>query len=189
MNMRELALSGSVLGARGDAAPAPMEEQEFRVLYEETAAALLAYLTRASGNAELAADLLQEAYFHLLRARNLPPEALGRRKYLFRIASNLLHDHWRRSKRDSAAGRELAAEGIAAGNAHLSSEVRAALGQLQPRERQMLWLAYVEQYDQREIAAIMGLRHGSIRTLLFRARHKLAGLLRSGQDVGRGQVK
>jgi RNA polymerase sigma-70 factor (ECF subfamily) len=186
MKMREFALSLAAVRPQPVAVAVAIDEEEFRVLYEATARPLLAYLTRASGNAETARDLLQEAYFHLLRAPRLPAESMVRRKYLFRIATNLLRDHWRRSKRDGAS-LEALAEPAAERNAELDCHIRGALSQLQPRERQMLWLAYVEEYDHREIAAAMGLRHASIRMLLFRARHKLAGLLRAPEAVETGK--
>jgi len=49
---------------------------------------------------------------------------------------------------------------------------------MRPRYRQLLWLAYAEGYSHREIAEITGLASASIRLLLFRARHKIARLLR-----------
>ena len=54
-----------------------------------------------------------------------------------------------------------------------------ALRQMKPRERQMLWLAHAEGYSHREIAQVMGLDAASIRLLLFRARRKIAALLRA----------
>ncbi len=53
----------------------------------------------------------------------------------------------------------------------------ATLRQLKPRERELLWLAYVEGMNHDEIAAATGLRPLSIRILLFRARRKAAQLL------------
>ena len=50
---------------------------------------------------------------------------------------------------------------------------------MKPRERQMLWLAHAEGYSHREIAQVMGLNATSIRLLLFRARRKIAALLRT----------
>ena len=47
------------------------------------------------------------------------------------------------------------------------------------RERELLWLAYAQGSSHEEIGATLGLKTGSIKPLLFRARHKLAGLLRS----------
>jgi RNA polymerase sigma-70 factor (ECF subfamily) len=51
--------------------------------------------------------------------------------------------------------------------------------QLNMQQRQMMWLAHVEGADHREIAAALGLREGSVRVLLHRARRKLASLLQA----------
>jgi RNA polymerase sigma-70 factor (ECF subfamily) len=48
---------------------------------------------------------------------------------------------------------------------------------LKPRERALLWLAYAQGSSHAEIAGMLGLKTGSIKLLLFRARRKLAGLL------------
>jgi RNA polymerase sigma-70 factor (ECF subfamily) len=49
--------------------------------------------------------------------------------------------------------------------------------QLKPRERELLWLAYVEGMSHAEIAAATGLRVMSIRILLYRARRKASQFL------------
>ena len=51
------------------------------------------------------------------------------------------------------------------------------MADLSPRDRQMLWLAYVEGSSHTEIAAALGLRTASIRSMLFRARQRLAAQL------------
>jgi RNA polymerase sigma-70 factor (ECF subfamily) len=53
----------------------------------------------------------------------------------------------------------------------------------------MLWLAHAEGYSHREIAQVMGLNTASVRLLLFRARRKIAGLLRASTaaDGDRGK--
>jgi RNA polymerase sigma-70 factor (ECF subfamily) len=65
---------------------------------------------------------------------------------------------------------------------------------MKPRERQLLWLAHAEGYSHREIAQITGLAAASIRLLLFRARRKIAKLLReqdarAGQDGRAGRIQ
>jgi RNA polymerase sigma-70 factor (ECF subfamily) len=52
------------------------------------------------------------------------------------------------------------------------------LALMRPRDRQLLWLAHAEGYSHREIAEITGLASASVRLLLFRARRKIARLLR-----------
>src|SRR5262249_25501331 len=78
-----------------------MDEAAFRQLYEETSRPLFAYLIRISGQRDLAEDLLQETYCRLLAAKLPTMDAVSRRSYLFRIATNLLHDYWRRHKEHS----------------------------------------------------------------------------------------
>jgi RNA polymerase sigma-70 factor (ECF subfamily) len=59
----------------------------------------------------------------------------------------------------------------------MRTDVARAIQQLEPMQRELLWLAYAQGVSHDEIAEILGLRSISIRTLLFRARKKLAALL------------
>src|SRR5919206_2563147 len=69
-----------------------MDEDAFRAFYERTAPSLWGYLARISGSRELAEDLLQESYYRLLKTRDVFENDAHRRNYLFRIATNLVHD-------------------------------------------------------------------------------------------------
>lgn len=155
-----------------------MDEQEFRRLYDATARPIFAYLMGVSGRRDVAEDLLQETYCRVLARRVLPMEESEARRYLFRVATNLLRDRWRRG--EDAVWMEMAEQGFLPDpNAQL--DVRAAMRALKPRERELLWLAYVEGMDHAEIARATGLSAMSIRLLLFRARRKAAALLRPGE--------
>jgi RNA polymerase sigma-70 factor (ECF subfamily) len=153
-----------------------MDEDGFRLFYERTARPLFAYLLRVSGQRHLADDLLQEAYYRLLSAKLPAMDEAETKNYLFRIATNLLRDRWRRTEdvRVSDTVETAAPEQ----HPEVQTDVRIAFEQLKPRERQLLWLAYVEGANHKEIASFTGLRTGSIKLLLFRARRKLAGILR-----------
>ena len=154
-----------------------MDEDAFRIFYERTSRALFSYLFRVSGKRDLAEDLLQEAYCRLLSADLGVMDEGQIKSYLFKIATNLLRDHWRHEKSNAFGP-------ISDDNPHEHSpetklDLRSAFEQLKPRERQLLWLAYAEGSSHKEIAESIGLRSGSIRLLLFRARKKLANVLRS----------
>src|SRR5439155_26698482 len=110
-------------------------------------------------------------------------DAAESRSYLFRIATNLLRDRWRRGDLPETVG---ATEPSCEDDPETRTDVRRALGQLKPRERQLLWLAHVEGFDHREIARLTGLKVASIRVLLFRARRKLASVLREASRLGSG---
>lgn len=51
------------------------------------------------------------------------------------------------------------------------------MSHLKPRERSLLWLAYVQGWSHEEIASALGLKAASMKTMLFRARQRLLGLL------------
>lgn len=170
------ALAGTAEGGGLDAAA-------FGAFYQRTARALWAYLSRVSGDRALADDLTQEAYLRFLRAGFTGESEEHRRRYLFRIATNLLTDHRRRRREVPTAPEELP-EGrpeIAApagdGGA-LRRDLSRLLLALSPRHRQVVWLAHVEGASHREIAAALGVGEASVRLILFRARRKLAAELR-----------
>ena len=174
-------------GAAAQDAAQPMDSEAFPAFYERSARSLWAYLARVSGNPALADDLMQEAYLRFLGAAHLPDGEVACRRYLFRIATNLLHDHWRRPRTSSID--ELPEMLFAANDGSAASDAQVMLGpalsQMRPRDRQLLWLAYAEDYTHKEIAEITRLKSTSIRLLLFRARRKMARLLRNEHPAGR----
>ena len=168
--------------SEASAKPARMDEETFRAFYERTARPVWAYLVRLTGDRHLADDLLQEAYYRFYRAGTAYESESHRRNSLFRIATNLVYDHRRRSRADVVAvadGVDHAdpRQGDTAGRAAQRVDVSRTLARLKPRERSLLWLAYAQGLSHEEIAGTLGLSASSIKALLFRARKKFAGLL------------
>ena len=164
-----------------------MDEDAFRLFYERTARPVWAYLARLTGDPRLADDLLQEAYYRFLRAttRDVHATDAHRRNYLFRIATNLVHDLRRRPRVDAVPMADSVEHADprhadAAGRAAERVDLTRAMARLKPRERSLLWLAYAQGSSHQEIADTLGLKRSSIKLLLFRARRRLAGLLREG---------
>ncbi len=189
---RELAVAIEAVSAdceRATEVPFAMDEESFRDLYSRTARPLRAYLSRVSGDSTLADDFLQEAYFRFLRAKPPEMDEAGQKNYLFRIATNLVKDHFRSSRRAHQAIPEMPTRERTGDEIHLRTDMARVFGALKPRERQLLWLAYVEGSTHKEIAEVVGLKAASIRLLLFRARHKVAGMLRErGLDAEFGEM-
>jgi RNA polymerase sigma-70 factor (ECF subfamily) len=158
-----------------------MDEDAFRAFYDRTSGALWGYLSRISGDRQVADDLLQESYYRLLKANVAFESENHRRNYLYRIATNLVRDTRRGVKPLFDAGIEVA--DVAApesADRESQQDVRRALGRLKPRERALLWLAYANGSSHAEIADVLGLKTGSIKLLLFRARRKMASALQRG---------
>jgi RNA polymerase sigma-70 factor, ECF subfamily len=154
--------------------PLRMNEVAFHSLYERTARPLFNYLLRVSGRRDIAEDVLQESYCRLLSAKLPDMDKAETRSYLFKIATNLLRDHWRR--REKTEIDTVNAHGAKANQVNQAA-MRQAFERLKLRERELLWLAYVEGASHKEIADSTGLKPGSIRLLLYRARRRLAGLI------------
>jgi len=157
-----------------------MDSDAFAAFYQRSAPTLRGYLVRVSGNPALADDLTQESYLRFLCASRPEGGEVNYRRYLFRIATNLLRDHW---KRPRPACIEDIPEAFFATDGESSrieslAKLDPAMARMRPRDRQLLWLAHAEGYSHREISEIMGLREASVRLLLFRARRRMARLLR-----------
>ncbi len=177
-----LAGEGLVLGAGQVPACADMDNEAFAGFYERSARGLWSYIARVSGDPTLADDLMQESFVRFLTAAHPNDGEVAARRYLFRIATNLLRDHWRKPRTTPLD--EVPEERFAAADhTPVHSELSPVLALLRPRDRQLLWLAYAEGYTHREIAEVTGLASASIRLLLFRARRKMAGLLREGNSA------
>jgi len=170
-------LEGSRLGEAAAEDVFHMDEESFRVFYERTARSLWSYVSRASGDATLADDLVQESYIRFLRAKLPSADEAYRKNYLFRIATNLLRDHWRRSRHAGVPLPELSTGHTIGEEVHRRSDLARVLEQMKPRDRQLLWLAYAEGSSHKEIAEVVGVKAPSIRLLLFRARRRFARLL------------
>jgi RNA polymerase sigma-70 factor (ECF subfamily) len=169
-----------VLGARAprEAPPAMMDEAAFQDFYRRTSGPLRGYVTRVLGHTGPADDLVQEAYLRVLRGGPATEDPSELRAFLFRVAGNLIVDHWRRRARERGVPDARAAEATTpATDVPLRLDFARVFAELGPQERQMLWLAYVEGSAHQEIASALGLRTGSIRVLLHRARRKLARLV------------
>jgi len=158
-----------------------MDEAAFRIFYAETARPLLSYLLRVFGERSGAEDLMQEAYCRLLSADLPSMNSAEQKRYLFRIATNLMRDRWRHHGEQPLTA-NLPEMVDSAPPLERELAMRQAFARLKPRERQLLWLAYVEGSSHKEIADCTGLRAGSIRLLLFRARRKLAELIGGKQQ-------
>jgi RNA polymerase sigma-70 factor (ECF subfamily) len=180
LSLSGTAISNSAQTTTSDASA--MTSDAFAAFYERSARPLWAYLARVSGDPSLADDLMQESFVRFLSASTPLDGELDCRRYLFRIASNLLRDHWRRPR--MTAIEEVPEQTFASNtSAHFDTQIDSwttlapALARIRPRDRQLLWLAHAENYSHKEIAQITGIGVTSIRLLLFRARKKIARIL------------
>ena len=183
MSIRDLTVSDvQRLEAAGVAeASFAMTEEAFRAFYDRTSRSVWGYLARLTGDPSMADDLLQDTYYRFLRAGSTHENEAHRRNALFTIATNLARDAYRRKSvlpffvSDQF---EIPSREDAAGRFERKTDLSRAMSTMRSRDRAMLWLAYVEGLSHKEIASVLGMKTASIKLLLFRARRKLAAILR-----------
>jgi RNA polymerase sigma-70 factor (ECF subfamily) len=167
-----------------------MTEEAFRAFYNQTSRSVWMYLARTTGDPRLADDLLQEAYYRFLRSDSAFESDDHRRHYLFRVATNLVRDHRRRPQLKTGTSEGMLDRDRSADHGDRVAkriDLARAMERLKPRERSLLWLAYAQGCSHEEIAHSLGLKTASLKALLFRARRRLAALLRAGLEPDAGR--
>jgi RNA polymerase sigma factor (sigma-70 family) len=171
------------------ALPAPVDvaiEAAISAAYLEHRKAVLGYTLRMTRDADVAEDIVHEAYLRLVslaRSGIMPDNVAG---WLHRVARNLVIDWARRSRRTwtspgpSAHETDDGPEGIVL-DLERDSELHEALAHLPSDARRALLLSGAG-YPSTDIAAMIGRSNGATRTLLCRARQQARVLLTAGGD-------
>ncbi|HEY3161725.1 MAG TPA: sigma-70 family RNA polymerase sigma factor [Vicinamibacterales bacterium] len=155
-----------------------LDEAAFAAFHGRTSAALRAYVYRVIGPVPDVEDIVQEAYLRMLRA-DLPfGDEEHLRRYLYKVASNLIVDRWRRGRHEQ--GEEMMREPASPRPRYEDDAAVAKIfAELKPRDRALLWLAYVEGESHEEIASSLGVGRRGVKVMLFRARRRLRDLLQA----------
>ena len=152
---------------------------------------------RMAANPDDALDLSQEAFIKAWRALGQYQFEASLSTWLFRLTSNVCIDFLRQKKRrqetsltenydDSDEGAELSLPDCAplpeqqAITNETKIELARAMGQLAPDHREILQLRVVEDLPYEQIADILGVRVGTVKSRLARARLSLRKILKAG---------
>jgi RNA polymerase sigma-70 factor (ECF subfamily) len=139
-------------------------------------------LTRLANDPELARDLSQEAFVKAFNALGSFRTGAAFRPWLFKIANNLFLDHVRARRPESLDalledGMEAGGEDAAIVRTPLQLDLETALTQLPVTWRQAIVLRHQEDLPYEEIAEILGVPLGTVKTWIFRGRERLRELL------------
>ncbi len=150
-------------------------------VYDLFSPRLYRYAMRLLGDASTAEDCVSETfsrYLKALQAGRGPRDHL--QAYLFRIAHNLVVDHYRRQTPTEELEEDLpqagTTEGIAEDNQRKRG-VREALRQLTEDQQQVVMLKFLEGWDNEEIARALHKPVGAVKSLQHRALAQLQKLL------------
>ena len=156
---------------------------------------LVAYATKRTRNKTQAEDIVQESYAKALSAwERWEPQGDVKtyaRAWMFRIVSNLFALQYQRDKVFTRITSEPAECGMIAGELHqkpvtehvyqhvdtLGDEVREAMERIKPEWADVVKLVYVEGVPAHDVAKILKIAPGTVRSRMARGRLALARIL------------
>jgi RNA polymerase sigma-70 factor (ECF subfamily) len=159
-------------------------EDSFTALFQVFAPQLVSFFRARSRDLALAEDLAQEVMLTVYRKAGQIRDRSLFRGWLFKIAHNALCRHYGKLSREvetvnlaDVDNRLAAASERPAGTP--AFEFRDWMAFLDARERDVMTLRFVEQWEYHEIAAARGTPIGTVQWRVFNSKKKLAGHLTS----------
>jgi RNA polymerase sigma-70 factor (ECF subfamily) len=145
--------------------------EQIEMLYRETGPGLLAYFRRRPSLAAAAEDLLQDTFIRALRRPERLTGSVSPRAYLFGIARHVGQDALRRQK-PTVELKEMAACPTTEEDARLEP-MREAIARLPETQREALQLKLQHELSYEEIAEVLGIPTGTVRSRLHHAVREL----------------
>ena len=155
-----------------------------RVVYQTYGRLVFAIAYRVLGDTGLAEDATQQTFVQAWRAAGSydPSRALG--AWLATIAKRVAIDVHRRERRhrnldniDTSDSASLVTLPPSAEQIHDVAEVRRALDELPPADRDLIRMQHFDELSHAEIADKLEIPLGTVKSRIFRAHRRLAGIL------------
>lgn len=172
-------------------AAAQYDEAALGELYDRYEAKIFNYIYRRTGDETLAEDLTAQVFLKMLEAiRDRKAWRSSFSGWLYRIAHNLVIDHYRRKGRQGTVDIEEAAP-VASQEAPIDTAVeqsldierlRAAIRRLTDEQAEVVSLRFLEGYSISEVAKLMDRSEGAIKALQYRAVATLRMFLYGGES-------
>jgi len=148
------------------------EGPAFRELFDRYKNPIYGFVKRRVGDPARAEEITQDVFMALVQSRNGYEVRSSFRTYLYRIAMNRVASEHRKNKEESdppdvAASSELS----------VVQQVRDALEKIEPEQKQVVMLREYEGLSYQEIAEVLKVPVGTVRSKLFRAKLALRELL------------
>ena len=132
-----------------------------------------AHARRLLGNADGAADAVQDAWAGIVRSLRSLREPERFPAWSYAIVTRRCHDAMRRKAREPPGDPDHDAPDPSAGGGEQAAELRRAMAALPPDQRAAIALFYLEGFSVGEIAEAIRIPEGTVKTRLFHARRAL----------------
>lgn len=151
------------------------------LLFERYKRPLYGFFYGLNRNQELSEDLVQNTFFRIMKYRHLFRGEGDFRTWMFHIARNVSHDHYRKDKlkiRDSVEDWQdrLGHEEHAAASMQKQDEqqmLAIALDKLPADKKEIILLSKYQEKKYKEIGELIGCSEGAVKVKVFRALQEL----------------
>jgi RNA polymerase sigma-70 factor (ECF subfamily) len=159
------------------------DTEAFGAIYDELVKPVYRYVYYRVDK-HIAEDLTEETFLKVWQ--NLSKYKAGKHPFsawVFRIAHNLVIDHYRKNEESAEISEEYMdekAEALPSHNINVrlnEVKLRKAIKELPENYQQIILLKYINEEDNATIAEVIGKSEGAVRTLQFRALEKLRIIL------------
>lgn len=162
--------------------------EELYIVLQEKTGTIFKYLIKIGANPRDAEDMIQEAlYKFFLYIDSVDPTKAY--SWLFRVTINQYYDFCRKQQREvilSFENFEFADDSLLPEDyvqqIEMKKEIQDILHQLSPLHKQLILLKYVLELSYGEIAEMLDLNPGTLKTYLFRARNSFKEFYRKEKE-------
>jgi len=141
---------------------------------------------RLTGDADAAWDAVQEGWIAISRGLPRLHDPAAFPAWAYQIVSHKCRDWLRRRNRqrrsDEVYGQQIDQQGATARARDDYADLQEALAQLSGTDRAILSLRYEDQFSTAEIAAILDIPEGTVKSRLYHARQRLRKFLEDSDD-------
>jgi len=156
----------------------------FDSFYRENALRLQAFLRQLVGSRQAAEDVMQETFAQMWQRPNgFEPNRGTLRGYLYGIGRKRAAEWWRKQRPQNSGSENHADECVA--KTEIDSMVADVLRRLPEEQRTLLWLREVEGQSYAELAQILEIPVGTVRSRLFAAREQLRSIWKGSEQGGK----
>ena len=163
-----------------------MSGSEFRKLYDTAFPILYKVAYRIANSSEAAEDLCHDAFIRLHEKNMVFPRPEEAIYWLIRVVKNAALNYVKRKHRERRAYQRALREDVRQGETgeaqlvkqETKDEVLTALGKLPENLRMVLIFKEYAELNYKEIGQVLGISEGNVKVRVFRARERLAVLLR-----------
>ena len=189
---------GASRNGRGEASVGDLRKLgEFRRLYETVFPILFRVAYRITSSEEAAEDLCQEAFFRLYEKNMVFPSPDEAKYWLIRVVKNAALNYAKRKVRERKAYQRVFREDTKTEETgenllvkkETREEVREALEKLPENLRIVMILKEYGELNYKEIGRSLGISEGNVKVRVFRARERLAALLKADPHIAIGEAK